>query len=726
MITLTRTRDNCNDDETATKNYIDTEVATIKETSVEIEDAGFRAVVAAYINAITDHVHGNQVPEIVPETPLSPEPPPKKGEFGHFETAGPWYPSRKVPLPFYTESDPPSLDDVNVRQASDQDVRLQLEDVNVGLAGDQVPSDQQESEGANLRPITNEEVQRPSLDQSVKIAPAPSPSPRPTPIHAHTLPMTRPLWEKFRGSPSARSEPFPSKPIESPVLKPERWSETTTATHVDRKPSTSSSTRSRPSFSSVFRQATSLRSANARSNSSSPSQTPNISQLSVARSDNSSSHYLPSALTPYPHCFTPIARPSTVSPMFESLGITTPKALTTTGSLVTNPLKPRLPSHRLEITPAKHLTNKGKNQDITHIDISPTGTLGATRHTSKQLKVWSMTRNVVTSIIKTTSYVPPRTRSREYFVRSHAILSEAAGFIAVSTHFGFTLEIYSIAKPSSPRRVQSLDDAHRWAISRLPDIGIAVYRPKTDRIDHFVLEPSKKPLKADPSREINLAAANLPYVPKFPELTFAIDGPLLVAAAGPRPGDPPRPNPILLAAWLPGSIIPVRVSLPEDEVLKTALPAALGACGSRAVSVWIPAGTEQGKPAAERAVLVWDVSSGKTEVFTIPNVQAAVSPDCKWVAYCDALAGRFVVLDVARGGNEVWRWPDVSKKSGVASFGQFECLASVTVFEFTVDGKGLLVGDASGGVGVYKVKETADAVFELEAQSGPVQAAELE
>lgn len=698
-------------------------MATIKETCVGIDDAGFRAVITAYINAITYHVHGNQAPEIVPETPLSPEPTPKKGEFGHFETAGPWYPSRTAPLPFYPESDPSPLEDVNVRQVSDQHVQRRLEDVNVRLVSDQ--DAQRPLEDVNLRHVIDQDVQRTSSDQVTKITPAPSPSPCLVPIHAHTLPMTRPLWEKFRSSPSARSEPFPSKAVELPTLKPERWSETA-PTIVDRKPSTSSSTRSRPSFSSFFRQAASLRSASVRSNSSSPNRTPNISQLSVVRPDNSSNHYLPSALTPYPHGFTPTVTPSAISPMFESLGITAPKALAATDSLATNPPKSQFPSYRLEITPARHLTNKGKNQDITHIDISPTGTLAATRHTSKQLKVWSMTRNAVTSTIKTTSYVPPRPRSREYFVRSHAILSEAAGLIAVSTHFGITLEIYSIAKPSSPQRVQSLDDAHRWAISRLPDIGVAIYRPKTNRIDRFVLEPSKKPLKADPSREINLAAVNLPYVPKFPELAFAIDSPMLVVAAGPRPGGPVRSSPILLAAWLPGSIIPVRVSLPGDEVLKTALPAALGACGSRAVSVWIPAGTEQGKPAAERAVLVWDVSSGKTEVFTIPNVQAAVSPDCKWVAYCDALAGRFVVLDVASGGDEVWRWPDVSKESGVASFGQFECLASVTVFEFTVDGKGLLVSDASGGVGVYEIKESAGAVFELEAQGGPVEAAELE
>ncbi len=65
-----------------------------------------------------------------------------------------------------------------------------------------------------------------------------------------------------------------------------------------------------------------------------------------------------------------------------------------------------------------------------------------------------------------------------------------------------------------------------------------------------------------------------------------------------------------------------------------------------------------------------------------------VLPDCRLVAYCDAAAGSLVVLDVAAGGEEVCRWPDLH---GVAGYGQLDDLSKVTEFAFSGDGKMLVI-----------------------------------
>jgi len=406
---------------------------------------------------------------------------------------------------------------------------------------------------------------------------------------------------------------------------------------------------------------------------------------------------------------------------------------------------PPEPPARLVIAPLRTLAEKGKSQDIAHIHLSPAGDYLATRHTSKYLKIWSVPRASVFATIKTTSYVTPQPRSREYFVRSHAILSENAGLIGISTHFGFTLEIYNFSKGgSSAKKVQVIDDAHRWAASQLDAYHtnyapLVVYRPKGDRIDRFFLARhpgAKKPFWEDTTNGIDLVKANLPFLPKFPELAYSANSPLLIAAAGPRPGEPPRPFPTLLVAWQmspvsdtklqscsPGDTMlpktddaeaihrPYRVYVPEYAALQTALPTCLAAHGDMAVSIWIPANHTETQlpgnkykrkpmPAPERFVLAWDVADNSTRIFAIPNVQACISPDCRRVAYCDANAGRFVVLDVATG-EEVWRSPDAAR----TSVGQLENLHKVTVFEFSADGRTLMVGDASGGVGMYSVRE---------------------
>ncbi|SPQ24549.1 cd00922f-7f8b-44d4-881b-5f29f4469b22 [Thermothielavioides terrestris] len=444
---------------------------------------------------------------------------------------------------------------------------------------------------------------------------------------------------------------------------------------------------------------------------------------------------------------------------------------------------------QIQITPKRHLTDKSKASEVLHIDISPSASYVATKHSNKIIKIWSIPRNALHGTIKITSYVQPRVRSREYFIRSHAILSENSTLIGITTHFGLTLEIYNFAKGGTgAKKVQVIEEAHRWAASQRDAFhddyaGLAVYRPKLDRIDRFFLvrHPSAKtPFREDPNHSIELLKAGLPFLPKFPELAYSTDSPFLIAAAGPRPGDPPRPNSTILIAWQVKPVSdsklssqtpdlpdeerhkPYRVCVPNYPALQTALPACLASHGSTAVSIWIPASTPPSSssspppppppapaasstsspdptpspfapsrpkpphhrphaslstppsaplpPQPQRLVLTWHLPTNTTRLLAIPaGAQACVSPDCRRLAYSDAAAGQFVVVDLAAGA-EVWRWPDAARAEGFASFGQLENLRGVTVFEFSSDGGMLVVGDVHGAVGVYEIGEVGGRV----------------
>ncbi|KAK3391387.1 hypothetical protein B0T20DRAFT_363366 [Sordaria brevicollis] len=342
---------------------------------------------------------------------------------------------------------------------------------------------------------------------------------------------------------------------------------------------------------------------------------------------------------------------------------------------------------------------------------------------------------------------------------SSSMVSHPVSRSRITTHFGLDLEIYNFTKGGSGKKVQVIDEAHRWAASHKLDSSYAplvIYRPGADRIDRYFLNrnpSSKKPFWEDASNCIDLTKADLPFLPKYPELAFSNDSPFLIAAAGPRPGDPPRDikSNILLVAWHltpvqeaklsarspvnsvhshiqesgdPKRHKPYRFCAPTYTQLQTALPSVLVSHGSVTVSIWIPASHVNiplpgGKfrqtrvPTPERFVLVWDMPTNTTKLIPIPNVQACVSPDCRLVAYCDPEMQRFVILDVTSStAEEVWKWPDAAKVSGFASFGQFEAIRKITVFEFSPDGKWLIVGDASGALGVYEVRE-AGTRFEL-------------
>lgn len=533
------------------------------------------------------------------------------------------------------------------------------------------------------------------------------------------------------------------------------------------------------------------------------------------------SPFLPSPFTPRPLSPPPEYRRTPTPTISQEAGSSANRQL-----IMPVPARLNLYQPTIEIVPIRHLMDKGKSKasEILHIDTSPASGYIATKHTNKTVKIWSITKNALHGTIKITSYVQPRVRSREYFIQSHAILSENVDLIGITTHFGLTLEIYNFLKGgSSAKKVQVIEEAHRWAASprnayQNDYAPLAVYRPKGDRIDRYFLARyanAKHPFVEDASHSIELLKADLPFIPKFPELAYSSDSPYLIAAAGPRPGDPPRTLATILIAWhmrpvsesklhcqnqgfsrtsLPeeNRHLPYRVCVPEYPALQTALPACLVSSGSTAVSIWIPAATTgTSKPetpteakrsftfprsatfpsqplrlsnpathpssttASERYVLSWDLPTNTTRIFSIPNVQSCVSPNCRLLAYCDpgpsspnpmtvntnspnnsasptssgTGTGQFVVIDIPTA-RELYRWPPPSPSPSPSSstssqaftaFGpsqQLPNLSSLTVFEFSPDGRTLVIGDTNGAVGVYEIRERRppgpkEGVFEL-------------
>ncbi|KAK4172590.1 hypothetical protein QBC36DRAFT_72029 [Triangularia setosa] len=593
-------------------------------------------------------------------------------------------------------------------------------------------------------------------------------------------PLTRSAWS-HEDSPSTKSEPFSSGSYleaESPTFASERWSEPVKAspgypdTECSRQmsavPSQSPQRESPRTSLSYHRINSGISEVSAiRSDSSSPRQSSPGPSIVSAMSPYQSPPFSPPpgyrrTPTPKSQWTHGMISPSLISPSLMSPSINTPSIIApsiASASQLTIPTPAKHSGYqsRVEVIPVRHLTDKGKSSQILYIDTSPANMFVATKHEPKVVKIWSVPKNALHSTIKITSYVQPQVRSREYFIRSHAILSENATLIGITSHFGLTLEIWNYCKGgTSAKKVQVIDEAHRWAASKRDAYHtdyapLVVYRPKGDRIDRFFLarHPSaKKPFWEDLTHSIELLKAELPFIPKFPELAFSSDSPFLVAAAGPRPGDPPRAHATILIAWLmkptsdnklrartPNATVtslededrhkPYKVNVPEYPALQTALPASLIAHGSLAVSIWIPANHTDvavpgGKyrrhpiPAPERFVVVWDMPGNSTRIFAIPNVQACISPDCKYVAYCDANAGQFVIIEVETA-EEIWKWPEVGKggNKNFAGFGgQFEDLHKVTVFEFSPDGKMLVVGDDKGSLGVYEVKRGEER-FEL-------------
>ncbi|KAK3181796.1 hypothetical protein K4F52_006863 [Lecanicillium sp. MT-2017a] len=380
--------------------------------------------------------------------------------------------------------------------------------------------------------------------------------------------------------------------------------------------------------------------------------------------------------------------------------------------------------------------DKKVNNSVYYLDLSPTASTLATKHGNNIVKVWSVAGGSLQSMIKFSSYTEAQSRSRDYLIRSHAILSETSTLIAIATRFGRSIEVWDWARKKC---LQTIGDADRWTAGRVEvyDNGwspLAIYRGDAAQIDLFLAtREAKKPFFKQ--RTIELKNAGLPFVPQYPELALSATSPLLVVAAGPRPpiaGHPPPQRETLLVAWDTSdnggaSNKPYRVARPwQHTELDTAVPCDLVAYGSVIVSIWIPASFRavpaSGKGSGYnltrvkvpfRYILVWDLSANSTRTIAIPNCPSCISPDCRLVAYCDASGsdigarGNMTILDVITG-EELWSWPDknaINIASGTQSgFQQFDDLGNVTELAFAADGRFLTVGDSLGNTCVYDIR----------------------
>lgn len=410
---------------------------------------------------------------------------------------------------------------------------------------------------------------------------------------------------------------------------------------------------------------------------------------------------------------------------------------------------------------------EGFHGGVYSIDTSADSTVLASRHGKSHIRVWDLRARTLWTTIKVPFYVQIQPRSRDYFIRSHAILSETHSLVAISAGFGQSIEIWNWSKR---KKLQTISNATRWAAVRSGvyescRCPLATYSEDDNYINLYPVLPKNKPFGKP--RTIDLRKAGLPHLPKMPELAFSPTGPLLIAAAGPRPprpGNPPPAHAALLMAWqLDGdkaSHTPYKfLHTTYHPELENSLPLHLETYGSVAVSIWESAkfrtigrpGMWQVEPITitERVVLVWDFSGlvDKTMTYFIPAVLACISPDCRFVAYCDPggrkggdVQGVLAVLDVTEGGRELWRldasttdadlvtadlgrksnrWSRKSsdtkqsghqsdKSSEIVRVEGLELLAQnlekVTELAFSGDGSRLLVGDEKGEIGVYEFR----------------------
>ncbi|KAH7144325.1 hypothetical protein B0J13DRAFT_444444 [Dactylonectria estremocensis] len=381
--------------------------------------------------------------------------------------------------------------------------------------------------------------------------------------------------------------------------------------------------------------------------------------------------------------------------------------------------------------------NKRKN-GIHYLDLSSTSSTLASKHGKNVIRIWSVSNEEVQSTLKFSAYTEAQTRSREYLIRSHAILSEPSGLIAIATRFGHSIEIW---RWTDRKCLQSIDDADRWAACQFKSYeegqgALALYHGDKNVIDIYTVAQGKKPLAK--LRTIDLRKADLPCGFQYPELALSATSPMLVAAAGPRQtraGHPPPDREVLLAAWeihdnsdLSNS--PYKLIRPEQHrELETALPCELATYGSAVVSIWIPSSYQVLKsPTTQtgggggfylsptsvpfRYVLVWDLVLNSTRTFRIPNTVCCISPDCRLVAFCQAsrnnMGGRgcLAILDISTG-KQIWCWPDpdaTAMNSGPrAGFEQFENLDRITQLAFSGDGKSLVLGDMDGQSCIYEI-----------------------
>ena len=389
----------------------------------------------------------------------------------------------------------------------------------------------------------------------------------------------------------------------------------------------------------------------------------------------------------------------------------------------------------------KESKKESKKDGVHYLDFSASSGVLSTKHGNNLIIFWSLSDGRSRGSVKITSYTDAHSRSRDYMIRSHAILSESSQLAVVAVKFGMTLEVWNWAQRKC---LQSIGDADRWNAGRWESSEnawsqLAVYRADDHTIDLWSTPGvRKKPLAK--VRIINLRKADLPFVPQYPEITISSTRPLLITASGPRPprrSHPPPNRETLLVAWdihenSQASHAPYKVVRPyHNEGLETAIPCDLVTNGDVAVSIWIPASFRSipvqtakhgldyqlvATAVPNKIVMIWDLKDNSTRIFNIPNVIACVSPDCQLVAYCDANStntgarGSLVIYD-AMTGTEVWSWPDpdaIARDSGPRrGFEQFNDLGRVTSLAFSPNSRYLVVGDVDGHTGVYERRDVS-------------------
>jgi hypothetical protein len=380
---------------------------------------------------------------------------------------------------------------------------------------------------------------------------------------------------------------------------------------------------------------------------------------------------------------------------------------------------------------------KRKSSPVFYLDTSATGSTVAVKHGNNLVKFWNVETGTLQNSVKFSAYTEAHCRSRDYLIRSHAILSDTAKLAAIATRFGRSLEIWNWEKR---KKLQMIDDIDRWAAGRFEsyDNGwspVAAYRGEASQIDLYAAtDRAKKPFAK--VRTIDLQRAGLPFVPQYPELALSPTSPLLVAAAGPRTpraGHPPPDRETLLVVWeihdyRDISHKPHRMVRPwQHKELDTAIPCNLVTYGNIIISIWIPAshrvvsrpgsnGAMEWKlsptPVPFKHVLVWDMSENSTRSFGIPNTTACVSPDCRFVAYCDVAAEKkrrkLAIVD-ASSGEELWSVgstsSSVSSEDDMRMMEQFGDLSTITNLDFSSDARFIVVGYSDGNTAIYDVRE---------------------
>ena len=133
-----------------------------------------------------------------------------------------------------------------------------------------------------------------------------------------------------------------------------------------------------------------------------------------------------------------------------------------TGPLSRRPELPEPEKHkrrRIGLTFWKSFESDKKKKNVVHfLDLSTSSSVLSTKHGKSTIRVWSVSEGAVQTVIKFAAYTEPQSRSREYLVRSHAILSESASLIALATRFGRSLEIWNWTEKKC---LQSMENADR-------------------------------------------------------------------------------------------------------------------------------------------------------------------------------------------------------------------------------------------------------------------------